>query len=209
MRRSGPDPWALLADAVRRTARETAGRERTGRSHDAADAVTGTMATDDAIGFDPRPLLRAFGAAGARVVVMGQVAGILHGSCELTGDLDPLWSGDAAEAPAVAEALAAQGAELTDDDGRPLPCTAASLALPKVQFRTPQAAGDCCTPALPWGVLDVETFLGRALTAAVQDGVQLHYLALDDLVAMRRAVGRPNDLRRAGELERLASDQGT
>jgi len=202
---AGAGPWDLLSDAVRRTAAETAGRERTGRSHDDADSTLGTVATDDAIGFDPRPLLRAFDAAGARVVVMGQVAGILYGSRELTGDLDLLWSGDGAEAPALAGALAAQGAELTDDDGSPVPCTAASLALPKVQFRSPQASGDCCTPALPWGALDVAAFLGRARTASDADGVQLHYLALEDLVAMRRAVGRPKDLRRAAELEHLGN----
>lgn len=40
----------------------------------------------DAIEFDPFPLLRALHRHGAEAVVIGQVAGILHGSQELTGD---------------------------------------------------------------------------------------------------------------------------
>jgi hypothetical protein len=35
--------------------------------------------------------------------------------------------------------------------------------------------------------------------------VTVHYAALADLVAMRRASGRPKDVRRADELVRLAS----
>jgi len=44
------------------------------------------------------------------VAVMGQVAGIMHGSRELTGDLDLLWDGDHGQAPALAAAFAAAGA---------------------------------------------------------------------------------------------------
>ena len=64
------------------------------------------------------------------------------------------------------------------------------------------ASGDCCTPALPWGELPVAAFLDRCRTAAGPDWT-LRYLRLDDLIAMRRAVGRPKDLRRAAELETL------
>jgi hypothetical protein len=47
----------------------------------------------------------------------------------------------------------------------------------------------------------VRDFLDRALTAS--DGFDVHYLRREDLILMRRAVGRPKDLRRAVELERL------
>lgn len=191
-----------LADALRRIQEVTRHRPRTGRGHDDADDHEGTIASDDAIGFDPLPLLRSFYEHGARVVVMGQVAGILHGSTELTGDLDLLWSGAASEASAMAAAFAAVGAELWDDDGRPLAPSAESFGLPKVQFRAPGAAGDCCTPALPWGELDIEGCLSRAETAVV-DGVRLRYLARADLIVMRLAVGRPKDRRRAEELRGL------
>lgn len=193
-------PLDRLEDARRRLAELTRDRARTGRTHDDADDVTGTVGTDAAFGFDPVPLLRALDRHGARVCVIGQVAGILHGSAELTGDLDLLWDGDPAQAPALAAAFAAEGIALTDDGGAPV--GPAGLARPKVQFTGPAASGDCCTPALPWGELPVAAFLDRCETAAGPDWT-LRYLRLDDLVAMRRAVGRPKDLRRAAELETL------
>jgi hypothetical protein len=50
-----------LRDAVRRTRELTRDRPTTGRSHDDADEDTGTIDTDDALGFDPFPLLMASG----------------------------------------------------------------------------------------------------------------------------------------------------
>ena len=199
---AGRQPIRWLEKAVRRLGEATAGRERRGLSHDDADDVTGTAATDDAIGFNPLPLLRILHEHGAVVAVMGQVAGIMHGSRELTGDLDLLWDGDRGQAPALAAAFAAAGASLADDEGRPVPCEPAAFSLPKVMFRSARASGDCCTPALPWGDLPIAAFLARCQVAAA-DGLVIRYLDRADLIRMRRAVGRPKDLRRASELELL------
>ena len=201
------DPGALalarLRDATDRLAELTRGRTRTGRSHDDADDETGTVDTDGALGFDPLPLLRELDRHGARVCAIGQVAGILHGSAELTGDLDLLWDGTAGRVPALVAGFAAADARLTDDDGADLPTDARAFALPKVLFAAPSASGDCCTPALPWGEVPVAAYLERCEVRTTPDGVTLRYLALDDLVTMRLAVGRPKDLRRAAELRRL------
>jgi hypothetical protein len=197
------EPVRRLLDAVRRTVAVTTGRSPSGLGHDDAPDDAGTVATDDAVGFDPFPLLARLDAAGAPVVVIGQVAGILHGSVELTGDLDLLWDGDPRHAPALAEAFGRAGATLTDDDGAELPCTPDAFERPKVQFRSPSASGDCCTPQLPWGDLPVAAFLDRAVSTRTADGGTVRYLDAADLVAMRRASGRPRDLRRADELERL------
>lgn len=196
-------PLERVADAVRRLAEDTEGRARTGRTHDDADDDRGTSDTDDAIGFDPMPLLQALHRGGARVVVIGQVAGIMHGSRELTGDLDLLWDGDPTGAAALAAAFSAVGASLTDDDGQAVGCTAATFVLPKVLFRTPAASGDCCTPRLPWGDIAVGEFLTRCDVAVAEDGTEVRYLNRADLIRMRRAIGRPKDLRRADELDRL------
>jgi hypothetical protein len=193
-------PWQRLEAAIVRLADHTRARPRTGRSHHEADDAEGTVATDDAIGFDPVPLLRALDEHGAHVVVIGQVAGILHGSRELTGDLDLLWDGHPRQTAALAAAFSAAGAVLTDDDGLPVGCAPAAFWLPKLLFRTPAASGDCCTPALPWGGLPVADFIARA-EAATAPGFTIRYLARADLIRMRRAVGRLKDLRRAGELE--------
>ena len=63
-----------LEEAVRRLGEATAGRERRGLRHDDADDVTGTVATDDAIGFNPLPLLRALHDHGA-VIRMRRAVG--------------------------------------------------------------------------------------------------------------------------------------
>jgi hypothetical protein len=196
-------PLDSLRLAVERTRVLTRDRPATGLSHDDADDTAGTIDTDSARGFDPFPLLRALHVAGARVAVIGQVAGILHGSQELTGDLDLLWDGSPTQAPALVRAFSSVGAELVDDDLRSVPLAVPAFLLPKVQFSAPQASGDLCTPALPWGSLAVGDFLARALAVSDVDGLVVRYLRRDDLVLMRRAVGRPKDVRRAEELERL------
>jgi hypothetical protein len=192
----------LLDDAVRRISAATEARIPTGRSHDDGDGVVGSIATDSAIGFDPRPVLRALSDQGAEVVVMGQVAAILHGSAELTGDLDLLWDGDKRQAPRLAAAFAQVAAQLTDDDGSPVPCEPATFHLPKLYFKTTWASGDCCTAKLPWGELDIKAILARAETM-VHEGYTLRYVAVSDLMVMRSAVGRPKDLRRNIELSGL------
>lgn len=197
-------PFDRLQDAVARLSELTRGRVPGGRSHQDADDEIGTTDTDDAIGFDPVPLLRALDAHGAMVVVIGQVAGILHGSQELTGDLDLLWDGDIRQAAALASAFGSVSAELADSEGVPLPCESAAFGLPKVLFRSPSASGDCCTVALKWGDLAVSDFLSRSCTATAPDGFVIRYVTRPDLILMRRAIGRPKDLRRVAELEALA-----
>ena len=192
-----------LHDAVLRTHELTRDRVATGQSHEDADESIGTIGTDDALGFDPFPLLRSLHQAGANIVVIGQVAGIMHGSAELTGDLDLLWDGSPDHTEALVAAFAEAGAAINDDDGAPLPIGTEAFRLPKVQFTSPTASGDCCTPALNWGAMNVAEFIDRALTATDRDGLQVRYLHRDDLIRMRRAVGRPKDRRRADELEAL------
>jgi hypothetical protein len=203
--RDGEAAIRRLEEAVRRLGEATAGRGRRGLRHDEADDVAGTVDTDDAIGFNPLPLLRALHEYGAVVAVMGQVAGIMHGSGELTGDLDLLWDGDRGQAPALAAGFAAVGASLADADGRAVRCEPGAFGLAKVLFTSAGASGDCCTPALRWGDLPVGAFLDRCRVATAGDGLVVRYLDLADLIRMRRAVGRPKDLRRASELERLAA----
>ncbi|MEV7022643.1 nuclear transport factor 2 family protein [Kitasatospora sp. NPDC093558] len=143
--------------------------------------------------FDPIPFLHALHEAGSHAVVIGQVAGILHGSADPTGDLDLLWDGSSAEAAALRAALTAAGCV-------ELP----ALDRPSTPFRVPGADGDLCTPAAPWGGLDTTDCLAGAVTATdPSTGLTVRYAALDDLIRMRRALGRPKDHRRADELERL------
>ncbi|MFF0775661.1 hypothetical protein ACFYUK_42710 [Nonomuraea wenchangensis] len=194
------EPLERLRAAARRTRELALSRERTGLGQEDADDEAGTIGTDDALGFDPFPLFEALHRHGVRAVVIGQVAGIMHGSTELTGDLDLLWDGAPAHAPALAEAFAAADARLIDERGDRVAARPDLLLRPKVPFVSPGAAGDCCTPTLPWGGLQVGEFLDRAVTAVGPDGLEVRYVSREDLISMRRALGRPKDLRRAAEL---------
>lgn len=194
-------PLERLRAAARRTRELALNRAGTGlRQADADDDV----GTDDALGFDPFPLLAALHHHGVRAVVIGQVAGIIHGSTELTGDLDLLWDGTPAHAPALATAFTSVNAQLMDEEGNPIAPHPDHFLRPKVQFTSPGASGDCCTPALPWGDLPVRECLDRAITAVGPGGLEVHYVSREDLIRMRRALGRPKDLRRAAELDPLA-----
>jgi hypothetical protein len=126
----------------------------------------------------------------------------MHGSRELTGDLDLLWDGDAGQAGSLAAAFAASSARLTDDDRVAVRCEPAAFGRPKVLFRTATAAGDCCTPALPWGRLPVMDFIERCERASAGE-FMIRYIGRQDLIRMRQAAGRAKDLRRADELRGL------
>ena len=149
------EPLERLRAAARRTRELALKRAGTGLGHEDADADddVGTIGTDGALGFDPFPLLEALHRHGVRSVVIGQVAGIMHGSAELTGDLDLLWGGEPVHAPALAAAFMSVDARLSDETGTPMATHPDALLRPKVQFTAPGASGDCCTPALPWGDL--------------------------------------------------------
>ncbi|MFJ5917371.1 hypothetical protein ACIQFW_16470 [Streptomyces ardesiacus] len=181
-----------LRQAIARTRDATRDRSPVGRRPEEADDLLGTFATDGALGFDPFPFLRALHDAGSRAVVIGQVAGIMHGSTELTGDLDLLWDGTPDEARALRDALALGGCTELPDLGRE-----------QVGYRVTGTGGDLCTPALPWGDMDVTPCLTGAETTRDSAGFTIRYAALDDLIRMRRALGRPKDHRRADELVRL------
>lgn len=184
---------------------QTEGRPALGVRHDDADGSIGTFGSDDAIGFDPFPMLALLQTTGADYAVFGQVAGILHGSSDPTGDLDILWDGSPDAASGLAHAFETAGVVLRNEDlNRVEPADyRAALAGAKVYFEGLHSAGDLCTPRLPWGSLDVESFIHRKVWAHA-GSLAVPYLALDDLLTMRRAVTGAKHARRVRELERLA-----
>ncbi|MDT0616095.1 hypothetical protein [Streptomyces lancefieldiae] len=116
----------------------------------------------------------------------------MHGSMELTGDLDLLWDGTPEQAQALRDALTAAGCPDVPE-----------LDSPQVPYQAADVSGDLCTPALSWGDMNVAPCLTRAVSAHAAAGFTIRYAALDDLIRMRRALGRPKDHRRANELEGL------
>ena len=203
---SGGTPIDHLRAVCERIRAEAQSRPRRGVRHDDADPDVGTFGSDDAIDFDPFPMLELLQDTGADYAVFGQVAGILHGSSEPTGDLDVLWDGHADAIEGLARAFAGAGVVLRDEAFRPVDPASyrAALAGAKVYFEGLGAAGDLCTPRLRWGALDVEGILRRKVWAR-SGGLTIPYVSLEDLLTMRTAVAGAKHARRARELARFAT----
>lgn len=144
--------------------------------------------------FDPAEILRRLAVRGVRFVVVGGLASQAHGSPSSTDDLDICYARD----PANLSALATVLADITAVR-RGLPADAP--AMPPLDARTLRAGGlmtlstrygDFDLLADPAPGLDYETLAAHAVAATVH-GVPLRVAGLDDLMAMKRAAGRPKD----------------
>jgi hypothetical protein len=139
-------------------------------------------------------MLSALSDAGADYLVIGAHALAAHGYARATKDLDIWVRPTPQNAARVWRALAEFGApleQLTIDD----------LYTPGTicQIGVDPARIDLLTS--PAGV-EFEGSWHRRLTVVVKDR-EFPFLGRDDLIASKRAAGRPNDLRDIDELERL------
>lgn len=140
-------------------------------------------------------LLRALCAAEARYLVVGAYAVTFHGPPRSTGDLD-LWIEPTAEnADRVWSALTAFGAPLEG-------VTVHDLRAPDVvvQFGLPPRRIDLLTSLTG---LRFEEAWSRRVESQI-DQAPVAFLSRADLIANKRAVGRPRDL---ADVERL--EQGS
>lgn len=142
--------------------------------------------------FDPRKILERLVAAEVDFVVIGGIAVIASGYVRMTRDLDIVFAGDARN-------LRALGAVLTEIDSRlrgvedDLPFVADERMLAGIQLLTLETS-------LGWldvhrqvaGIPSYEGLRDRAQQIDL-DGVPVPISSLDDLLAMKRAAGRPQD----------------
>jgi nucleotidyltransferase AbiEii toxin of type IV toxin-antitoxin system len=135
-------------------------------------------------------------------VVIGGLAAVVHGSATITRDLDVVYSGDHENLDRLGAVLVALGARLrgvTDDvpfvpDGRTLRRTRV------LTLDTPDGRLDLL--AEPDGSPPYERLRERALRADL-DSVEVRVASLEDLIAMKKAAGRPKDLVAVEELEAI------
>ena len=155
-----------------------------------------------------KPLFRVLNECGARYVVIGGVATILHGFLRFTKDLDVVVDLEPAAARRVMDALKAEGfmphAPVNPDDfvDRRIRETWTNEKGMKVFSMFDRER--------PWLTIDLfirerpdfEAFWVRAETKHV-DGTPVRIASIEDLLEMKRAAGRPGDREDIERLEQI------
>lgn len=142
--------------------------------------------------FSPKAMLRALTGGGVRFIVIGGLAAQAHGSSSLTGDLDLCYQRSPENLERLAAVLRGLAAVRRGDPAfAAFPLDARALR-----------AGDVFTLATSGGILDLlgnpdpgmtyDILLPNAIEIPV-DGETVRVAGLDDLMAMKRAAGRPKD----------------
>lgn len=150
----------------------------------------------------PLALVARLAEAGVDFVVIGGIAVVAHGHIRTTRDLDITYATEQANLDALGHVLVDLDARLRGvtevvpfiPDGRTL--RVAEL----LTLETSQGALDLL--AAPPGAPPYAELKQRAETIDV-DGRMVAIASLDDLVAMKRAVGRPRDLEDIDALEEI------
>jgi Nucleotidyl transferase AbiEii toxin, Type IV TA system len=157
---------------------------------------------DELPDFDPEELLRRLVGGGVDFVVVGGVAAVAHGSAAFTQDLDISYAPGQENLDRLGDVLVSLGAKLrgvTDDvpfipDGRTLRRTRV------LTLETPLGKLDLL--AQPDGSPVYADLRERADREQIA-GVEVLIASLDDLIAMKKAAGRPKDLVAVEELEAI------
>lgn len=148
---------------------------------------------------DFKDLLAEFGRYEVSFALLGGYAVGYHTKPRATKDLDLLLSGRGDNLERAAQALSAFGAP------RVVVESVRNLKLDEIAFLgSPPVRVDLLRSA---DGVEAEAVIERAITASV-DGMVLRIIALDDLIANKRAAARPQDLADVVYLERAKADLG-
>lgn len=150
----------------------------------------------------PLELLKSLSEHGVEFVLVGGMAGIVHGSSVVTEDLDLAISFDVNTMEKVLAALDAFSPRL-NAPGRP------ELPSPDARHYVGWRNLYLVTSAGPLALLGEITGVGRfeevkrVSERIALAGVTVSVLSIEALIRAKRAVGRPKDLRTASELEHV------
>lgn len=150
---------------------------------------------------DAQEILRRLTARGVDFVVVGGIAAVLHGSAQMTFDLDICYATDRANLQALAEVLLDLRARLKDVRDT-VPFVADVQTLRRVEMLTlTTELGELDVLARP-GSLGYEA-LRRSAERFDLGGYSVLVASIDDLIAMKVATGRTKDLAAVDELEEI------
>lgn len=147
-------------------------------------------------------ILRRLTARGVDFVVIGGIAGVLHGSAQATFDLDICFATDDGNLEALGAVLVDLNARLKGvrDD---VPFTPDAHTLRQVEVLTMDTdAGELDVLARPSGAPRYDV-LRRNADRFDLGGFSVLVASLDDLMAMKQAAGRAKDLAALEELEEI------
>ncbi|MDP9467645.1 MAG: hypothetical protein M3P32_02735 [Chloroflexota bacterium] len=157
--------------------------------------------------FDPLHLFETLNRHGVRYVVIGGIAARLLGSPTVTRDLDICYARDADNLRTLATALKELHPELRGAElGLPFQLDARTLRAGD-NFTLETDAGDLDLMGTPAGS-DGYADLVRSATRLDLGGVEVLVAAIDDLIRMKRAAGRPKDLIEVEVLGALRDELG-
>jgi hypothetical protein len=153
-----------------------------------------------------QPLLELLDRHGVDFVVIGGIAGIVHGSAHPTFDFDVVYARDRQNLKRMAAALTELGVTRRGaPPDLPFQPDAATLAA-GCNFTFVSRYGDFDILGEAAGMRDYATM--RA-DAKLEDlwGLPVRVASVDDLIRMKRAAGRPKDRSMAEELIAVSEDQ--
>jgi len=142
--------------------------------------------------FDPDPALRLLVARGVVFVLIGGLAARQHGSPTVTRDLDICYERSAENAARLADALREMRATLRGvEEDVPFILDARTIRNgDSFTFVTEYGSVDIL--ATPSGTAGYPDLVAGAVTMDF-GGYEVDVVALDDLIRMKRAAGRPKD----------------
>ena len=155
--------------------------------------------------FDPERLLRSLADQEVRFVLIGGWAAKLQGSPTVTADVDICYAREAANLDRLAAALSEFEVRLRGiEDEVPFTLDARSLRAGEL-FTLTSVVGDIDLIASPAGSGGFDALEANADTLELGD-LRIRVASLDDLIAMKRAAGRPKDLVEVEILEALKQE---
>lgn len=156
--------------------------------------------------FDPLRIVETLARHRVRYVLIGGVAGRLHGSPLLTEDVDLVPDLEADNLAALAAALRDLGARLAAegvDGGLEIPLDERTFTSPVMGFDTDAGAIDVAHEAIGQG--DFAALAERSVAFHIA-GTRILVAALDDIIGSKAAAGRPKDLADLVVLRELAEE---